>query len=210
MFRKNKARGFTVLEFLFAASLLAVLTAAGLFAVRHLSQSGVVRETASAVDHAAYSILETVSLEMKNSGGYGAGSGTFYFVDGGTKTGADGKCDPATAKTGGTDCITFESVSYDGKTAIRKSFFVDGGILKLRNSNSSRNQSLTPDSGNAEVEDFQISFLISGSNVFTHNISGADAVEAVRIALTFKYRSGKPGAADKTKTYSVTVNPRNI
>ena len=209
MFRGNDARGFTLLEFLFASFLLAVLTTAGLFALRHQSKSDLVRKTSSEMDHAAYSILAIISREIRSAGAKGEDVAPIIFVDGGGGVLKDGNgCDPKLAKKDGADCITFESVSYDGKKFIKKSFFVDRGVLKIRNSDSSRTQSLTSADAGVTVEDFQIGFLESGRRDFQEQPKNMENVEAVKVSLTLSLR-GLEGAPE-TKTYSAVASPRNI
>ena len=209
MFRRDEARGFTLLEFLFASFLLAVLTTAGLFVLRHQSKSGLTQKTSSEMDHAAYSILAIISREIRSAGGFGGGAPPIVFVDGGGGVRKDGNgCDPLLAKKDGTDCITFESVSYDGSEAVKKTFFVDGGVLKIRNSDSSRTQSLTSADAGVKVEDFQIGFFESGKSDFQDMPENMEDVEAVKVSLTLSLHGF--GSAPEIKTYSAVASPRNI
>lgn len=205
MFRKNNERGFTLLEFLFAAFLLAVLTTAGLSALSRLSESGLAGKTSSEMDHAAYSILAVISREIRSAGA--GGGAVIVFVDGGRGVAKDGSgCDPGRIKKGGADCVTFGSFSYDGSNPVKKTYFVDGGVLKMRNSDSSRTQSLTSADTGVTVEDFQIGFLESGRTDFQDSPENMKNVEAVKVSLTLGLHGGKP----ETKTYSAVANPRNI
>ncbi|QMU55939.1 MAG: prepilin-type N-terminal cleavage/methylation domain-containing protein [Candidatus Mycalebacterium zealandia] len=213
VFRGNKERGFTLLEFLFSAVLLAVLTAVGLSAISKQSKTQTFLINTSKMDHVAHSILSIISDEIKNSGAYGSGLPPIRFVDGGGKIDRDSReCDPSSAKEGGTDCITFESLSYEGQIAIKKSFFVEKGILKIRNSDSSRNQSLTTGGGELLVEDFQIGFFTSSGGGLQNSVPGGETLEAVKVTLTLKSPAPlqNPGNPYEIKTYSVVANPRNI
>ncbi len=210
MFHGNKERGFTLLEFIFAAVLVAALPVAGLFAVGRQSKTEALWKNMSEMDHVAYSILSIISDEIKNSGSSGEFQSPIYFVDGGERIDPDGeKCDSQSAKQNGPDCITFESSSYERNRRIKKSFFVENGVLKMRNSDSSKTQSLTSDNGKIGVEDFQIGFLMGGGDGFQGSMDGGEAVEAVKVTITLK--SGKnPSEPYEIKSYSVVANPRNI
>ncbi len=84
--------------------------------------------------------------------------------------------------------------------------------MKLRNSDSSRTQSLTPAEAGIRVEDFQISFLMEGGNDFQNTMESGKAVEAVKITLTLKSRGKHKNEKDGhiRETYSAVANPRNI
>lgn len=201
-------------EFLFAVMLLAVLTAVGLFAIRQQSKTDFLHADISEMNHVAYSILDIISLEIRNAGSRGGGVSPIFFVDGGAAVGrGDARCDPDSAKKGGTDCITLESVNYDGDVgAVKKSFFVDKGVLKLRNSDSSRTQSLTPTETGVRVEDFQFGFLNEGGAGFENAPEGGKAVEAVRVTLVLRSRGTHRNEKDGhlRRTYSAVASPRNI
>ncbi len=210
---ESNSRGFTLLEFLFAASLLAVLTAVGLFAIGRQSKTDFFQKDMSEMDHVAYSILEIISLEIKNAGSSGGGASPIFFVDGGgavEKSG--GQCDTKSAKENGTDCITLESLKYGEEKSVKKSFFVKKGVLKLRNSDSSRTQSLTSGESGVRVEDFQIGFLTAGGDDFRDTPESGATVEAVKTTLTLKSRGSHGNKKDGhiRKTYSAVTNPRNI
>lgn len=208
----NRKNGFTLLESLFAVSLLAVLATAGLFAIRSQANADFLQKDMSEMDHAAYSILAIISPEIRNAGFYGDSSPVF-FVDGGEAVDkAAGRCDPGLSKKDGTDCITFESVKYGGEGSVRKSFFVRENILKMWNSDSSRIQSLTPDGAGVKVEDFQIRFITDGTGVFQNSMESGKPVEAIKVTLTLKSRGSHGNRKDGhiRKTYSAVVNPRNM
>ncbi len=213
MFPENKARGFTLLEFLFAAFLLAVLTVTGLFAIQRQAKTDFLQKNMSEMDHVAYSILAILALEIRNAGSRSKASPPFFFVDGGEDVDKSlGKCDIKSANTGKTDCITLESVSINNENGIKKSFFVQRGVLKLHNSNRTRTQSLTPDNTGVKVEDFQVNFIMDGDNDFQTSMRDKTKVEAVRITLTLKSRGLHKNRKDayEFKTYSVVANPRNM
>ena len=213
MFLKNKARGFTLLEFLFAAFLLAVLTVTGLVAVQQQAKTDFLQKDISEMDHVAYSILEMLTLEIRNAGSHSEVSPPFFFVDGGEEVDKNlGKCDIKSANEQKTDCITFESTAFNNKNGIKKSFFVQRGVLKLYNSDKSRTQSLTPDDTGVRVEDFQVNFIMDGDDDFQTSMGNKTKVEAVRITLTLKSRGLHKNRNDayEFKTYSVVANPRNM
>lgn len=83
--------------------------------------------------------------------------------------------------------------------------------MKIRNGDSSRNQSLTPDGENLLVEDFQIGFFTSAGGGFQNSIHSGETLEAVKITLTLKSSAALKNPANpyEIKTYSVVVNPRN-
>ncbi|WP_462137536.1 PilW family protein [Candidatus Mycalebacterium sp.] len=213
MFRVNKERGFTLLEFLFSAALLAVLTVVGLSAVSKQSKTQIFLKNTSKMDHVAHSILSIISDEIKNSGSHGNGLPPIRFVDGGRKINKDSReCDPFVSKEGGPDCITFESFSYDGEIAVKKSFFVERKLLRTRSSDNSRNQSLTPKKENLLVEDFQIGFFTNSGDGFQNSVPEGETLEAVKVTLTLKSPAAlqNPENPYEIKTYSVVANPRNI
>ena len=203
MFLKSDVRGFTLLEFLFSIFLLAVLTATAMFFIRHQSLGGVTGKTLSEMDYVAHSILTTISREIRG-GDYPLG-----FVDGGlgVREGGDG-CDPALAEKDGTDCITVRSTPYQGGDGIKKSFFVQESILKMRDSDKQRTQSLTSDESGALIEDFQIGFLMSREKDFQPRLESGGTVEAVKVSIVLKMQGFEEGLSG-TRSYSAVVNPRN-